>query len=184
LSKASLPDSYYELEFDGTINSILTQKDSIAFILPTGKTEENSEYASGMIKKVAGSYYYDGRKPLVLEDTVAIGMDLKDFHLVVIGTVEGNRWLKNHSDLLPFKVYPDKIVADKTYYGDDLRFACALPNPYNKKMGMFIATSQKPPGSIGAMVKADGRTDYVILDSESHPLKQGYFKKTGDKWTF
>ncbi len=117
-----------------------------------------------------------------ITDLEAMDMDMSGHNLIVFGP--GNRWLDQFADKFPFEMQPDRLVADRTYMGDNLRIVCCLPNPYNEDKGMVIYTAQSIEDMHSCNRFMHGPEDYVITDATCKILSNGNFVKTDGAWRF
>ena len=97
--------------------------------------------------------------------------------------MEGNLWLKKYTKILPFSMFPDKLVADREYPGTEIRFKTTWPNPENPERGMLILTAQNTFNLLRCGDVGSGSTDYTVIDGWK-VIKYGYYKKEGKKWSF
>ncbi len=116
----------------------------------------------------------------MLTDAEALTRDLSKNSLIIYSTFRGNLWLAQHQNEFPLRIEPDKIVTDSVYYGTELRFITAWPNP---QKGMVVYTAQKAEDVIGINGVFHGGTDYVIARG-TEILKQGNYVKENGEWTF
>jgi hypothetical protein len=178
LHEAKLGDDFYWMPYDGTINSILFQKKSLVVIVPTNEPDKESEKR---LQEIQNAWY--GRKGIpVITDVEAMQKDLSKNFILVVGTVEGNLWLKKHAAEFPFKIYSDKVVADKEYPGKEIRLMTTMPNPDNPERGVLIYTAQSTFNVIRCPV-GRGTADYAVADGWK-VLKSGFYKKDGKNWTY
>jgi hypothetical protein len=86
--------------------------------------------------------------------------------------------------MLPFSIWPDRIVADSVYKGTDLRIISSMRNPDNPQFGMAVYTAQTSEAMFNSNAVPHGKEDFVISDSKLHVLKSGYYNKTDNNWKF
>jgi hypothetical protein len=115
---------------------------------------------------IGQSFFEDSN---VVRDRDALGRDLSQNTLLVVGTPGGNLWLASHLGTLPIRIGPDRIVADAVYPGTHLKVVTALPNPQNDNRVMIIFTAQRPEDLAGGVKFIDeiiqaGRESYVYSD--------------------
>jgi hypothetical protein len=155
--------------------------DDVILVVPThekNKTAQKNihEYVS-MIKD---RFYKEN--PMIT-DAEAMNMDLSKHAVVMYGTTEGNLLIAKYMKELPVRIQQDKILADKEYEGENLRFITAWPNPHNAKRGMLIYTAQKAEDIPGINSIFHGPTDYVIA-GKLKILHSGDYKKNNTIWKF
>lgn len=181
ISKKGEDKELYSFDFAGPINAVVSDKESIVLILPT---QESDKAVQDEIHKYVMKVYeriFQGN--LVLTDAEALTKDLSKNSLIIYGTFKGNLWLAQHLNEFPLRIEPDKIVTDSVYYGTELRFISAWPNPQNPQKGMVIYTAQKAEDIIGINGVFHGGTDYVIARG-TEILKQGDYVKAKEEWRF
>ncbi len=119
----------------------------------------------------------------IITDKEALGTDLSGGDIMVYGTLNGNLWLKAHIEEFPFTIDADKVQADKTYKGKNLRFISAWPNFQNKSKGMVIYTAQKAEDIWGINGVNHGSTDFIIIKGDKE-MSSGDYKTKVEKWGF
>lgn len=117
-------------------------------------------------------------------DHDALNMDLSNKSLVLFGAWETNLILEKYQQDMPFEIHPDRIVADKTYQGTNLRIALCLPNPLNQKLGMCIYTTQTTEAMKRSNSIDHGSEDWYISNSDLEVLGSGRFNKKDERWRF
>lgn len=183
LSELDLPDSFYQIDFKGPINSAYANIDSLdlVLIIPTNEAnEEEQDYLVKYVEAIRDQFYIDTQ---LTKDTDALEMDLSNSIVIAYGTMEGNLWLSEHMSSFPFKIYEDRIVADKIYEGTDLSYITAMPNPDNYKNPAIIYTGQNATSIININSVFHGPTDYVVIENFEE-IYSGYYQKKGEDWTF
>jgi hypothetical protein len=183
LSEQDLPNSFFEQEFIGPINSAFNFADTldVVIITPTNeddnKTQEEIQLYVELIKKKFWP------KAEVVDDVDALERDLTNSFIVAYGTMEGNLWLDHYKDTFPFQVKEDGIMADKEYEGTNLTFITAMPNPQNYKNPLIVYTAQNSDDIVDINSIFHGPTDYIITKDQEE-LQTGFYKKEKEKWTF
>ncbi len=62
---------------------------------------------------------------------------------VVMGTIEGNSFLKNNRKSIPFSIATEKIsIGKKEVKGNNLKFISVCTSPKNDRRGMFVLSGQ------------------------------------------
>ncbi len=117
-------------------------------------------------------------------DTEALNMDLKDKNVYVYGALGTNLWLENYLHLLPFKILPDRLIADKEYAGSNLRIAACLPHPQNPELGMAVYTAQTTVGMKESNSFFHGPEDWYVTDTNKNVLGKGNFTDKNEIWKF
>jgi hypothetical protein len=181
LSERDLEPDFYLIPFNGTINAVSANKDDVILVVPTNEKdkvaqEKIHEYV-GMIK----DRFYQNN-PLIT-DAEALNRDLSKHAVIMYGTTEGNLLLAKYIKGLPFSIEHDKVVADKVYQGENLRFITAWPNPHNAKRGFLIYTAQKAEDIPEMNSIFHGPTDYIVAEKLTI-LHSGDYKKDNKRWIF
>lgn len=172
-----------DVGFQGPMNAI--SKGVTNIIVPTNELsneiEEKIREYTGHIKKFLEERY--STEIHVITDLEAIEADLSDGDIWVYGTLNGNLWLKDHIEEFPFIINENKIIADKTYKGNNLLFICAWPNFQNKNRGIVIHTAQRAEDIWGINGINHGPSDFIVIKGDKG-IGSGDFDKDGDKWIF
>jgi len=181
LSEMDLEPDFYLIPFIGTINAVSANKEDVILVVPTNEKDKTAqEKIHEYVRMIKDMFYKEN--PL-LTDTEALKRDLSKHAVVIYGTAEGNLLLEKYMKELPVSIGHDKIVADKTYEGENLRFITAWPSPENAKRGFLIYTAQKAEDIPGINSVFHGPTDYVIA-RELAVLHSGDYKKDDKIWVF
>ena len=181
LSDRDLGPDFYLIPFHGTINAVSANKDDVILVVPTNeKDKAEQENIHEYVRKIKDMFYKDN--PLIT-DTEALKRDLSKHAVVMYGTTGGNLLLAKYIKELPFRIEHDKVVADKIYQGENLRFITAWPNPHNTKRGFLVYTAQKAKDIPGINSVFHGPTDYIIAE-QLKILHSGDYKKEDENWTF
>lgn len=182
LSEKKLGAEFYKIKFEGPINCINVMKNNKIIILPTNeKNKEAEKSVHDFVNKEFEKY-----KPNVeiITDDEALNRNLKDYDLMVYGTIEGNKLLAKYGDGFPFKITKKQITMDKAYDGENLRLITAIPSVANKNNCMIIYTAQNIEDVIGINdLRGDGSKDFIIFDGKNE-ISSGYYSKENDNWGF
>lgn len=181
LSEEELGSDFYLIPFGGTINAVSVNKDDVILVVPTNEKEKETQEKIHAYVRVIKDKFYKG-SPL-MTDLEALDRDLSNHAVVIYGTAEGNLLLAKYVSELPVRVEQDRIVADKVYAGENLRFITAWPNPHNAQRGFLIYTVQKAGDILGINSVFHGPTDYVIAE-QLKILHSGDYKKDNEVWIF
>lgn len=181
LSQRNLESDFYLIPFTGTINAVSVNKDDVILVVPTNEKDKAAqEKIHEYVRMIKDRFYKDN--PLIT-DQEALKRDLSNHAVVIYGTAEANLLLANYVEELPIVLEQNKVVADKVYKGENLRFITAWPNPHNTKRGFLIYTAQKAADIPGINSVFHGPTDYVIAQ-ELKILFSGDYKKENGNWIF
>ena len=181
LSEKDLSPDFYHIPFSGTINAVSVNKDDIILVLPTNEKDKTAEKnIHEYVRKIKDMFYKENP---VITDSEALSRDLSVHAVVMYGTPEGNLLLAKYMKGLPFSIEHDKIMADKVYERENLRFITAWPNPHNNKRGFLIYTAQNAEDIPGINSVFHGPTDYVIAE-QLKILHSGDYKKDKENWIF
>lgn len=181
LSEMDLGPDFYLIPFTGTINAVSANKDDIVIVVPTNEKDKPAqEKIHEYVRMIKDMFYKEN--PLIT-DRKALEWDLSKHAVVIYGTAEGNLLLAKFILELPVNIGQDRITADKTYEGENLRFITAWPNPNNPKKGILIYTAQRAEDIPGMNSIFHGPTDYVVA-RELTVLASGNYKKNEKIWVF
>jgi hypothetical protein len=169
--------------FNGPLNSV--SKNVSHIIIPTNEVNDSIEvnirkYCTHIQSFLQERY---NSEILIITDNEALESDISGGDLMVYGTINGNLWLQAHIEELPFRLEADKIIADKVFKGENLRFISAWPHFHDKSKGMAIYTAQRAEDIWGINGINHGSTDYIIIDGEN-VLGSGNYKKKEAQWDF
>ncbi|MFZ2148091.1 MAG: DUF4932 domain-containing protein [Sedimentisphaerales bacterium] len=184
LSKQDLGKDFYfipyEGTYEGTINAVGQDKNSVILILPTNEKDSEIQKNIHVFVRQYQQRFYP-QEPIIT-DVEAIKRDLSKNSLILFGTMNGNLWLKENASKYPFKIEANQIVADKVYEGTDLRFISAWLNPQNPKRGILIYTAQQAKDIVKINSVFHGPTDFVIARG-TEILKSANYNKKNKTWT-
>jgi hypothetical protein len=181
LSEADLGPEFYLIPFHGTINAVTVNRDDVILVIPTNEQDKATQEKIHEYVRMIKNMFYKGNP--VITDAEALNRDLSKHAVVMYGTAEGNLLLAKYSSGMPVNIEYDKIVTDKIYQGENLRFITAWPNPQNIQKGFLIYTAQKAEDIPGINSIFHGPTDYVIAQ-ELKVLQSADYKKDGRAWIF
>ena len=180
LTRKDLDEDFFVLPYTGNAISILSQNNKVV-ILPTNEKDKKLQQKIHESTKLMYDKFHSGTT--YINDSDALETDLSDSFLIVFGTMEGNLWLRKHSELFPFKLSGNKLTADKEYTGNRLRLITTFPNPENPEKGVLIYTANNLRDVRSAGGVFHGPTDYVIVNGWKI-LKAGNYNKNTGKWRF
>lgn len=180
LSEKNLGSEFYSVPFTGTINAVVSDKQSVIFVVPTNESSKTlQDRIHAYVTAVRDRFFKDSP---ILTDKEALKRDLSSNSLIVYGTPAGNLWLAKHIVELPVHIVADQITAETAYPGEHLRFISAWPNPQNPKKGTVIYTAQQAEDVIEINSVFHGPTDYVIAKG-TEILKSADYDKQNKPWT-
>lgn len=181
LSEQKLGPEFYTIPFPGTIKAVSEDRKCVVLVVPTHETDQTAqEKVQAYVKDTRDHVFKDYP---ILTDDEALKQDLSTKAVVAYGTMTGNSWLASLAADLPFKIESERIIADKEYAGDHLRFITAWPNPKNPEKGMLIYTAQQAADVVGINSVSHGPTDFVIAKGNDI-LQAGHYIKRDGKWGF
>jgi hypothetical protein len=171
---------FYAAAFNGTINSVVSNKASVVLIVPTNEKDKLVQSRiQSFVENIKKRFYKD--RP-ILTDKEALEKDLSKNSVVAYGTTNGNLFIAKYINEIPIKVESDKITADKVYKGTNLRFITTWPNPSNPERGMVFYTAQQSEDVLNINSVFHGPTDYVIAKA-TRILKSGNYTKKNGTWS-
>lgn len=183
LSDQDLPDSFFEPEFVGPINSVMNYTDTMDLIVITPTKEDNQKTQQEIdlyIELMKNQFWPEAE---LVDDVDALERDLSNYVIIAYGTMEGNLWLNHYKETFPFKINDDSIKAQSDYDGANLTFITAMPNPQNYKKPLLIYTAQKSGDIVDINSIFHGATDYIIA-KDAEEVYSGFYSKDKEKWTF
>ncbi|MCB5263029.1 MAG: DUF4932 domain-containing protein [Candidatus Cloacimonetes bacterium] len=173
--KAAISD---RLGFKGPLNSVAMGQ--IVAIYPDPQRVEGVE--ENIMPTI--DFLIQRLKVEAYTDTQALKLDLKDKNIYVYGAWGSNIWLEKYLDLLPFKILPDRVIADKEYAGTGLRIAACVPHPQNPELGMAVYTGQTTASMKDSNAFFHGPQDWYVSDTNQTVLGQGNFTGKNAVWKF
>ena len=119
----------------------ITKDSSTVFVIGT---HEPDKAAEKLMHDWVTSYrdMFSGDIQIITDDE-ALNKDLSNHDIVLFGTQEGNRFLKNHISDLPIAIDDEKIVTNKIIRGTNLQLVTSWVNPFNMEKTMVIYTAQQ-----------------------------------------
>ena len=101
--------------------------------------------------------------------------DIKNYSLVIVGTIKGNSILKKAANYLPFKI-KNKIISynHNQVSGTTVALSFIYPNPLNPKRYIVVHTGTTVKALKGAITLPQLLPDYVIYDSSKAKRSRGY----------
>lgn len=107
-------------------------------------TKESDPAAQREMHSFADEYRQMFSKDIrLVTDVEALEMDLKNYDLVLFGTVDGNLLLKRHISMLPISISEKGVVTNRFVEGEDLQLVTSWVSPYNKEKSLIVYTAQK-----------------------------------------
>jgi hypothetical protein len=180
LSKQDLGKDFYSIPYEGTINAVGQDKNSVILVIPTNESDPDiQKNIHEYVRQIQRRFFTQSP---VITDAEAIKRDLSGNSVILYGTMNGNLWLKENASKFPFKIEENRIVANKDYEGTDLRFISAWLNPQNSKRGILIYTAQQAKDIVKINSVFHGPTDYVIARN-TNILKAANYNKKDGVWT-
>ena len=165
--------------FPKSINAVLSDRASLVLILPTNEADKAVEQR---IWKNAREVFKI-KDEAVVTDQDALKKNLAGKNIVVYGTPVGNLWLSKHISELPVKIEAEKIVVDKEYPGNNLRFLSVWANPQDPAKGMMIYTAQRAEDIEKINSIFHGPTQFLIARG-TQKLKAGFYRKLDKGWGY
>ena len=126
--------------------------------------------------------YVDGVPPMKADEAVTED-DKHNYNLVLFGTRQSNRILKDISDKLPVELVPGGYrMGAKTYPGTRLGLALAYPSPYDSKRMVVVNSGERWGTALPINHKFDLLPDFIVYnrrfdltDGTNQALAAGFF---------
>lgn len=137
----------------GVMNAVYGQSNLVVIYEETPEVER---YA-----KACHDQFFKNAK--LLKSQEAAALDLSDNTLIVYGTVEGNAWLKQHANELPFR-YEDHSVRlqNQVFEGEHLRVIATVRNPQNPNRRAVLYTAQRAADIVNIHDVFHGPTEWLV----------------------
>ena len=161
------------------LGDIYGQK-NVLFILATAETNQDGHARLRTYVEAHQAALFPSAK--VVDDTLAMSMDLSKYHLFVVGTPWGNRFLQQVLPQLPIRLTAREVVIEKKYEGTGYLFMSGWVNPYNVSNIMAIYTAQDPADLVNFAFIPRGSTHYHIAKG-SITLKAENYQRRGLIWS-
>ena len=123
-------------------------------------TSEKDTVADQQLKEYLSKRF--GDLP-TMDDTTALKTDLSKYNLFVIGTFDGNEFIKEHLELLPIHMDSNQLIAGKIYPGKGYAFMTGWIHPQNPEKVVTFYIAQNPKDLINFTWVKRGGTDYHII---------------------
>ncbi len=115
---------------------------TLIVVLPTNeRNAEANKQVTDYAMMFAG--FVNG-KPTIVTDKEALGLDLSQHDLLVVGTVQGNLFLQKHIKDIPLIIKDDYLIAKEKLLGSEFQFTLTWLNPDDPKRLMWVLSAQKP----------------------------------------
>ena len=135
-------------------------KENVLFILSTGEADQAGD--ARLKAFVKAHQAQDFPSATLVDDTAALRMDLSGYHLFVVGTPWGNRFLQRVMPQLPVRITAKEVIAGKKYEGTGYTFMSGWVNPGNPGKIMAIYTAQDPDDLVNFTWIPRGSTHYHL----------------------
>jgi len=166
------------LKFQGPINNVFADDDLLIIYPDPNRVEGVLEYIIPSLDFLMERGYQ------AVTDQRALEMDLSQRNLCIYGAWASNLILEKFSKEMPFEIHSDRIIADKSYKGKNLRIALCSPNPLNSQKGMCIYTAQTTADMKNSNAIFHGPEDWYVSNSSLEVLASGYFTDKDNDWSF
>lgn len=175
LAEKDLGQDFYTIPFKGTINAVVADRTSAILVVSTNeKDKQIQEKIHSFVENIKDRFFQDSP---IITDKEALQKDLSKNAVIAYGTPKGNLFIAKHIKKMPVQIESDRIVVDKIYKGNDLRFISAWLNPQNPEKGMVFYTAQRPEHVLQINNVFHGPTDYVIARGTDVLASANYNKK-------
>lgn len=144
-------------------------------IYPTKESSDSlNEYVMNYTLKVNKSFLHLPDSMLIA-DTTALKMDLKNYHITCYGSYNGNLWTKKYIKDIPIEITPTYIKTNKKFVGKNISLITSWFN--NKSEGYYVRyyTAQSSLGMLNINSINHGMTNYAIANPSHKVLQYGNF---------
>ena len=114
-----------------------------------------------------------------MDDTTALKTDLSDYNLFVIGSFDGNEFIKEHLESLPIHMDSNQLIAGKIYRGNGYAFMTGWIHPQNPEKVISFYIAQNPKDLINFSWVRRGSEDYHIIKDLITLKADDYLRATG-----
>ncbi|MBV6647804.1 MAG: DUF4932 domain-containing protein [Cyclobacteriaceae bacterium] len=123
-------------------------------------TSEKDSIGDRQLKEYLANQYPNLK---TIADTLALKSDLSNFNLFVIGSFDGNEFIRQHINDLPIQMDSAKLIAGKTYHGDGYAYLTGWVHPNNPDKVVTYYIAQNPKDLLNFKWVRRGSTDFHIL---------------------
>jgi len=123
-------------------------------------TSEKDTAADQQLKKYVSDLFPDFP---TMDDTTALTTDLSEYNLFVIGSFDGNEFIKEHLESLPIHMDSNQLIAGKIYRGNGYAFMTGWIHPQNPEKVITFYIAQNPLDLINFAWVRRGSEDYHII---------------------
>ena len=151
--------------YNGTFMSMLTNKGDITIIVPSKETNKDikseiESFANNISNSLKQSM---GVKTKIISDS-EYDTSYDNNNFVVLGTIEGNSFLKNNKNAMPFSIETEKIsIGEKEITGNNLVFISVCTSPKNNKRGMLVFSGQNAEDMKNMRVNLQDLNGYLVI---------------------
>ena len=157
------------------------RKKNVLFILSTDEPDRKGDtLLKGFIKDYR---LRDFPFAKVVDDTLALKMDLSSYNLFVIGTPWGNRFLNKVMKDIPIKISLTEVIAGKKYEGTGYVWMSGWVNPFNVNNIMVVYTAQDPGSLVNFTGIPRGGTHYQLV-KDFITIKSQNYQRWDEIWRF
>lgn len=152
--------------------------EKLLIITPTEESDStDQQQLLGFINDYKQQFFPDSK---LISDKEALKMDFSNYDIIVLGTPNGNVFLKKYIEQIPVFIGTNNIVADKEYIGDKFQMLISWVNPQNENRHMSIYTAQKTQDIIN-MNTIMPSINYTIAKNYK-TVKKGKYKNSMNIW--
>ncbi|ADB42925.1 DUF4932 domain-containing protein [Spirosoma linguale] len=152
---------------------------NVLFILATGEVDRSGHDRLKAYVKAHQLEHFP--TATLMDDTVALKMDLSAYNLFVVGTPWGNRYLQKVLPQIPINLTTDGIIVGKKYEGQGYAFLTSWVNPSNPQQVMTIYTAQKPDDLVNFATIPRGGSHYHLV-KRLITVKGENYQRSGLVW--
>lgn len=107
-------------------------------------THESDSLGQGSVRQYTQQFIQLFPKPFkMLTDDEALNSDLSQKNILVVGTPNGNSFLKKWITSIPVVIGDDQVITNKILKGKKFQLVLCWVNPFNKDKSMIVYTAQQ-----------------------------------------
>lgn len=179
LSGQTFGPTFFASPYAGSINSVVTDRKRVLIIVPTAEADAA---AQNLIRTTAVRLSEVLGLGTVIDDTEALSRDLSANALMVYGTLEGNLWLRQFQEKLPFTLRDGKLkIGAQEFSAPHLRLVFSMARPENDDLGMIVYTAPEAADIVAINSLTVGPTAWAVADGNTI-LKTGNYVRRDGAW--
>ena len=144
-------------------------------IYPTNESSDSLNKKIFEQVKSVNELFFHIPDSLIMPDTVALKMTLKNRNINCYGSINGNLWIKGNIKHFPIEITSEYIKAREFHKGTNLSLITSWFNSESDNHYVRFYTAQNSEGVLGISNVFHGPTNYVIADDNYELIESGNY---------